>query len=135
MRLAASVALSLLFYLVSPSLAQAPAGVPTAVPTPRPIDPAEKVRVTPHWGGLFSVRIPSTCKHPKEMRGKQTCRAFLRFSEIPLLKPNRYRFRTWDEESEEDSSYRILLLAPSWRGIYVQGVCGHHVFVEVTYVL
>lgn len=133
MRLASSVALSLLFYLVSPSLAQTPGGGPSAVPTPRPIDPNAKVKVPTHWGGLFSVRIPATCKHPREMRGKQTCRAFLPFSDIPPLKPNRYRFRTWDEASEDDSSYRILLLSPSWRGIYVQGVCGHRVFVEVTY--
>lgn len=103
------------------------------IPTPRAIDPNAKVRVTSHWGGLFSVQIPATCERPREMRGKQTCRAFVQFRSIPPLKPNRYRFRTWDEASDEDSSYRILLLAPSWRGIYVQGVCGHRVFVEVTY--
>lgn len=123
------IALSLLFYLVC----QPPASGQTSVLTPRAIDPAAKVLVPAHWAGLFSVRIPTTCKHRKKMRNKQTCATFVTFSGVPLLKANRYRFRTWDEASEEDSSYRIFLSAPSWRGIFVRGVCGHRIFLEVTY--
>jgi hypothetical protein len=127
--------------LAAALLAQLAQSVPA--PPQKPPDPAAIVsRGRSHaFGGLFSTVIPASCKHPRMMPyivneripQKATCRVFLKFSGIPVLPTGRYRFRTWDEAGEEDSLHRIFLTDASWRGIFVQGVVGHRIFVEVTF--
>lgn len=113
---------TLIFLLsVSPVLAQ------KDVPPP----PMPATRPHTSWGGLYSIFIPKRCDHSREMKGKDTCRVYLRFS--PVVPSHRLFFRTWDESGEDDSLNRIFLANPSPNGIYVQGVLGHRIFVEVTY--
>jgi len=120
------------------------AQVHLTVPPDVPFDTGKSIsdaRIT-KWAGLLSVHIPYSCAHPRLMpsrpteglQQKRTCQMFLRFPpNIPRLRLSQYRLRTWDEEGEEDSSFRIFLNFPNTHGIYVRGVCGHRIFVEVTY--
>lgn len=103
--------------------------LPCAAQQPKMPDVHSLVSPQNHWGALQSVVIPKTCRHIYQMRGRETCRVYLRF---PPGLAGRLIFRTWDDSGDEDSLYRILLTNASVRGIFVQGVKGHRIFVEVT---
>lgn len=92
--------------------------------------PIPKLSPNTHWGGLSSTVIPKSCKHPYMMKGIKTCRVFVLFD-----RPMRGTliFRVWDESgSEEDNTWRILLTNPSPLGIFVQGIPGHRILLEIT---
>ncbi len=83
------------------------------------------------WGSLESVVIPKSCKNVRMMKGKPTCRVFLKYKRTIA---GTLSFRVWDfSGNEEDNIWRILLTNPDPQGIYVQGVLGHKLFLEVNF--
>lgn len=113
-------------------------------PKPTPELSREPHTTYRHWGGLYDVKIPHSCKHPKlvplfpvsGVEQKKTCGVFVSFKGVihPGTPYERLAYRTWDEsETNPNHVYLYVQKEQAWRGITVYGRMGHKIMLEVTY--
>lgn len=101
----------------------------------------------PHWGKLYDVNIPKSCKHPLgvptvgDVPPKKTCGVFVSFAGIitPGTPYWNLRYGAWDDTSglkSQDTIYHLYLYVnkeQAWKGVTVYGLPGHKIMLEITH--
>lgn len=78
-----------------------------------------------------ATRIPRTCAHPHLMKGRTTCRIYVRFPEYRVQAEPRHFFAWDNSDNPDDTTYRVGILHPGPHGMYIEGVKGHLISWEV----